>query len=84
MISFPFAVILLPYGLTVLFFALMATINVFHLIHYGATTGISFIITFLFLAGAVFILFFTWQELQAVNWNHMITLDLPTVGASSF
>ncbi len=79
MLSLSFALVLIPYGLALLFFALMALVNVYHLIHYGATTAISFVVTFLFLAGAVFILFFTWQALQNVDWNRAITIEVPTV-----
>lgn len=82
MLTFPFALVLIPYGLLIIFFVLMATINVFHLVHYGATTGVSFMVTFLFLAGAVFILFFTWQSLVGVDWGRTINIPIPfTAGA---
>jgi hypothetical protein len=77
MIGFPFAFVLIPYGLVVLFFALFAVINVYHLVHYGATTGVSFVVTFLFLAGAVFIMFFTWQALAGVDWGREVNLAIP-------
>ncbi len=77
MTTFPFILILIPYGLAILFFALMALINVLHLIHYGSPTITSFLVTFLFLTGAVFILFFTWQELQGTDWGRIITVNLP-------
>lgn len=79
-IAFPFAIILIPYGLIVAFFAVLAIVNVFHLVGYGATTGPSFAVTFLFLAGAVFILFFTWEGVKGTDWEAPVTLG----GASSF
>lgn len=83
MLGFPFAFVLIPYGLVILFFALFAVINVYHLVHYGATTGVSFVVTFLFLAGAVFIMFFTWQALVGVDWGREVHLAIPFLTASS-
>jgi hypothetical protein len=82
MLSFPFVLALLPYGLVVVFFAVMAIINVSYLVHYGATTAVSFVVTFLFLAGGVFILFFTWQGLQGTDWGRTINLPVPFVGGA--
>jgi hypothetical protein len=72
MFSFPIAIALIPYGLTLIFFALLAVINVYHLVHYGATSGVSFVVTFMFLAGAAFILFFTWQAVGDTDWSQQI------------
>ena len=76
MITIPLSLFLIPYGFVVLFFLLLAFINIFHIIHYGATTQVSFIVTFLFLAGAAYILFFTWQTLGGVDWNHEIIIGI--------
>lgn len=75
MFAFPISYFLVPYGLVVLFFAIMAIVNVYHLVHYGATTGVSFVVTFLFLAGAAFILFFTWQAAGTADWSQQITFS---------
>jgi hypothetical protein len=80
MISFPLSLALIPYGLVVIFFAVMAIINVYHLVHYGATTGVSYVVTFLFLAGGVFILFFTWWALQGTDWGRDVGLIMPFAG----
>ena len=80
MLSLSFALILIPYALVVAFFAVMALIHVQHLIHYGATTKMSFAVTFCFLAGAVLILFTTWYLLQGTDWSQRMIIDTPGFG----
>lgn len=80
MISFPFSFVLIPYALVVLFFIVMAIINVHVLVYYGATTKMSFIVTFLFLAGGTLILFATWHALQGTDWTQQISFAIPTIG----
>lgn len=77
MITFPFAAILVPYALVLLFAAVMAVINVTHLIHYGATTRVSFLITFIFLAGAALIVFTTWKMTEETNWMQPVSFNVP-------
>ena len=77
MISFPLAFALIPYGIVLLFFIIFSLINITHLIRYGATTGVSLFMTFIFLAGAVIILFVSWQILGTINWGQPIVFSLP-------
>lgn len=83
MLDFPLAVALIPYALTVIFFVVLAVIHVYHLVHYGATSSVSFIVTFMFLAGGAFILFFTWQALASTDWSQRISFT-PFAIDSSF
>lgn len=83
MLSLSFALILIPYAFVVGFFAVMALIHVQHLIHYGATTKISFIATFAFLSGAVLVLFTTWYLLQGTDWSQQISVGMPKLGGSA-
>jgi hypothetical protein len=80
MLSLSFALILIPYALVVGFFAVMALIHVQHLIHYGATTKISFVATFAFLAGATLVLFTTWYLLRGTDWSQQAVIGLPKFG----
>jgi len=73
MISFPLSLILIPYGILVLLFILLAAYSVHNLVRYGATTNSSFVATFAFLAGAVFVMFFTWQGLRGTDWTQEVT-----------
>jgi L-cystine uptake protein TcyP (sodium:dicarboxylate symporter family) len=83
MISFPLSLVLIPYGIVLLLFALLAAYSVHNLVKYGATTNTSFVATFSFLAGAVFVLFFTWQALQGTDWSQEINLSAPFATISS-
>jgi|GEM_PF-1130513 hypothetical protein len=82
MISIPLSATLLLYAAVVGFFAVLAVVNVMHLVRYGATTRVSFIITFLFLAGAAVILFATWQLLAFTDWTQPISVSLPAFSFS--
>jgi hypothetical protein len=79
MFAIPFSFILIPYAVVLLFVALMSFISVSHLVRHGATSGISFIVTFLFIVGSASILFGTWTALQGTDWTQQITLSLPTM-----
>ena len=74
MLSFPLSLILIPYGVIVLLFVFLAAYSVHNLVKYGATTNSSFVATFAFLAGAVFVFFFTWQGLRGTDWTQEITV----------
>lgn len=83
MISFPLSLVLIPYGIIVLLFVLLAAYSVYNLVRYGATTNASFVATFSFLAGAVFVMFFTWQGLRGTDWTQEINFGTPVPGFSS-
>ncbi len=80
MLSFPLILILIPYGVVVALFLFIAAYSVHNLVRYGATTGTSFLATFAFLAGAVFVFFFTWQALAKTDWNEPINIGGPSFG----
>ena len=77
-VTFTLGLALIPYALVLLFVIGYGIFAVYHLVHYGATTGLSFTITFAYLAGTIFILFFTWQALNGVDWRQPITFSPPT------
>ena len=74
--SLPLAIILIPYGVIVLVFAIVALLNVYHLIHYSATSKTSLAFTFIFLAGTAVIAFLTWQAVGGVDWQTPISISL--------
>lgn len=76
-ISLTLSVFLIPYGIVILFFAVFAAINIHHLIRYAATTKVSFVVTFVFLAGSVFLLFFSWSTLHKIDWQQEIGVKTP-------
>jgi len=81
MITFPLYLALVPCALVLIGVAVMALISIGHLLHYGATTFLSFIITFAYLAGSATILFITYQQTKEVDWQQPveIRLDIPSL-----
>jgi hypothetical protein len=78
--SFTLAILLIPYILIVLLFLTLAVLNIYHLIIYGATTGVSFLFTFIFLAGAAVIAFISWQLLSPIDWTTGVGFSLYSGG----
>ncbi len=78
-ISFPLFLPLVLFGLVVAAIAFYAFLNIEHLIRYGETTGVSFSVTFAWLAGTALIFFFTWQLLQGTDWKQLVTIGSPDI-----
>ena len=83
-ITFPFALILIPYAIIAAFFVLLAIINVWHLVEYGATNALTFTVTFLFLAGSATIFFLTWQGVAGTDWMQPISFGGSGAGIPTF
>lgn len=64
--------LLIPYAFVVGIFLLYALFNVYHLVYYGATSRVSFVFTFTFLAGAVIIMAVSWWVLKDYNWAQTV------------
>lgn len=67
--SFTVGLLLIPYAIVVLLFFLLAILNMYHLVRYGATTRTSFLFTFVFVAGTAIIAFVSWQVLGGIDWS---------------
>lgn len=76
MATFALSLLLVPYAIVVVIFLVFALLNVYHLVHYGATTRVSFVFTFVFLAGSVIILAASWWYLRDAEWSSQIVLSL--------
>lgn len=79
MFSLPLAIVLIPYAIFIIVFLIFALINVFHLVHYGQTTRISFTVTFIFFIVTSFILFATWAALRHIDWSAPLEFSIPTI-----
>jgi len=79
--SFSVGLLLIPYGIAVILFLIFALLNVYHLIAYGATTKVSFLFTFVFLAGSSFIAYASWLYLKDIDWSAQIMFQLMQAGA---
>lgn len=86
MLSFPLSLILIPFAVILMLVMVMATISTFQLIRFGATTKISFAMTFTFFAGTVLLLFFTWFNLRGVDWQQPVSIgpSAPTAESPLF
>lgn len=83
MITFTLSLILIPFAIILMLVMIMATISTFHLIRFGATTKISFAVTFAFFAGTVLLLFFTWFNLRGVDWQQPVSIGPSSTAAES-
>jgi len=78
-LTFPLALILIPYVLVLAFVAVFTYFDVQHLLHYGAATKVSLAVTCVYLAGVVCLLLITAQALHGVAWNQAVAITPPTL-----
>lgn len=83
MYALPLTILLIPYGIVLFFVAFFSLINIYHLVHYGATTKSSFAVTFLYLAGIVCILAATSWALAGTNWSEPLPVEIPSISTPS-
>ena len=83
MITFSFSLALIPYAIILILAMVVAAVSTFHLIQFGATSKISFIVTFTFFAGTVLLLSLTWFSLRDVDWQQPVTLGSSTPTSES-
>lgn len=70
----PLAVFLIPYGIFLLAFGVFGIVDIINLIKYRSSDLTAFVLTFLYVAGSVLLLYATWYFLVDVNWNEQFTL----------
>ncbi len=66
------SVFLIAYFVFLAIFALFAIFAIYHLAKFVPPSSIAFFTTYIFLAGAILIIFITWQELQGVDWTQIV------------
>ncbi len=69
MIEISLSVLLIGYGIFALIFFVFAIINLYHMFNYGFLNFESFLMTFIFIAGTVLILFITYQLGSQIDWT---------------
>jgi hypothetical protein len=74
LIAIPLYFFLYAYYFLIFIFLMFYFLNIKHLFFTGSVNLLSFFITFVTLALATLIVFFTWQQLDNVNWQQTITL----------
>jgi len=74
MIDVSLYIFLIFYGILAAIFVIMALVNLFHLFAYGFLSYLSFLMTFIFLAGTVLILFITYKLGLQIDWSQTFIL----------
>jgi threonine/homoserine/homoserine lactone efflux protein len=72
--AFPLYYFLFPlvaFGVVYIIFVLM---DLYHLVSFAEMHFVSFVMTFVFLAGAAYICFWGWNLMSPLNWNEQITV----------
>ncbi len=78
MISFPLSIFLIPYALFAAIFVIFSLVHLYHLGKFGASGFISFVLVFIYLAGASIIIYWSWYFIDQINWKIPIDLELPS------
>lgn len=69
MFSVPLYIFLFIYFLFLLIFAIFSLINILHVAQTGSMTMVSFFVTFITMALAVFVFYATWWLLKDTDWQ---------------
>jgi hypothetical protein len=67
-LSIPIVVLLIPYGLFVLFYTIYALFNIYHLMRFGVYNLGSYLIITIFLGGTVFLFGASFMLLAPYDW----------------
>jgi undecaprenyl pyrophosphate phosphatase UppP len=63
---------LLAYYIFLAIFVIFSLFAIYHLAKFVPPSSLAFFTTYIFLAGAILIIFITWQELQSVDWTQTV------------
>ncbi len=76
--TIPLVFFLIPYALIIGLIILLSFLNLYHLLHYGFFYFSAALFTYLFYGIVAIILFWTYQELNLVDWqNAFLTIGNP-------
>ncbi|MBI5229974.1 MAG: hypothetical protein HY981_01600 [Candidatus Magasanikbacteria bacterium] len=71
--TFPLYFVLYGYYFFLFIFALMALIDIYHLVRFSSVSFGSFFATFIFLGGASYILYWTFAVLAPIDFQQIVT-----------
>lgn len=72
--SFPLYFLIFPLLLFLFIYLVFILINIYHLVIFSEMSLTSFFMTFIFLAGVAYLLFWTWQLAQPLDWQQPISI----------
>jgi len=65
----PLYIFLIAYCIFLFIFVVFSLVAIYHLIRFVPPSSFAFFTTYLFLAGALLIIFVSWQILQGIDWT---------------
>jgi len=74
--TIPLTIFLVLYAAFLVFYVIFSFFNIFHLMKFGAISFTTYFMAFLYLAGILVVLFFSYQGLAAIDWSEGIKIDL--------
>lgn len=72
--SFPLYYFLIPYAVFLVIYLIFILMDVYHLVMFSSASLVSFSMTVLFLAGVVYVLFWTWTLGQPIDWKQIVNI----------
>jgi len=76
MTELPLYLLLIPYGILVAVFFILALINIYHMIVYGFLSFSSTFMTFIFLVGTIIIFYATYALAADIDWMQVYKINL--------
>ncbi len=71
--TFPLYYVLFPYWFFLFIFAIMAMIDIYHLVRFSSVSFGSFVATFIFLGSTAYIFYWTFIVLSPIDFNQIVT-----------
>ena len=84
MVSIPYVIFLGLYLLAVLVILVFAFFSLYHLLRFGFRTTVNVTMTFVLIAGTIFILFLSHRSLNKVDWSAALEFETPVESVSPF
>ncbi len=72
--TFPLYFLIFPFLLFLFIYLVFILINIYHLAAFSEMSLVSFFMTFIFLAGIAYLLYWLWQLAQPLDWQQPISL----------
>ena len=72
--TFPISAFLIAYFIFLVFFAIFAYFDIYHVLKFGTLNFTNFLATFIFFGVTTLILFLTYQYINQIDWTTPVSL----------
>lgn len=72
--SFPLYILLIPYGLAIIFYLTWSLSLLYHIFRFGYWDSSTRFMLFLYFAGSLIILIFTGIYIMGIDWNQTVSI----------